>query len=152
MRFTVKNPLILYKMSMVMVGICVVMMAMYTLFEPQRQLGMYIVVIMLFVIPFAVAGIWAKRYRIIVKDTTITVQKGLAWKPFTIDISEITRVVCIISNTRVGVNKNMKIYTGSGKRFNVETHMITSDKMFDFINKNVQEERIQTKIINFVSE
>ena len=151
MRFTVKNQTIIYKLSMIMVGIVGLMILIDVLFNPRRQIGAYIVGVLLLAMPSAVAGIWAKRYCIIVRDTTITVQKGLAWKTFAIDISEITRVVCIVSNTRVGLNTNMKIYTDSGKRFNVETLMVNSDKMFNYITKNVQEEKIQIKRINFVS-
>ena len=151
MKFTVKGDPIIFIITMIVVGISGVMLLLYTLFETNKHLVMYIITI-LFAMCFALPGIRVKRYCISVNGSKITVQKGFALKPFIIDITEITRVFTIVSNTYAGININMKIYTSKGKKFNVETLMLNSDKMFDFIDKNISKEIVETKFIDLVSK
>ena len=79
--------------------------------------------------PFLVAALWGYRFRVIVREDTITVRQGIG-KEYSFNVNEITKVV-----RRVNINS----YIGT------ETLMTGCDKMESYIAENVDPQKIVIK-------
>lgn len=133
--FEVKNPPILSRMSMVMVLLCLAMAVVYVLTTPQTHPAILISIIVLFIIPFSIVWIWAKRYSIKVQGTSISLQRSFRAKPVCFEVTDITKAVCIIVETRTGRNVKFTVHTSEYGKFTVETLMINSDKMTAYLEE-----------------
>jgi hypothetical protein len=129
-------------------GLFIILPLAFTIFQGVQHPLLYVLCLML-----ASLFIWIDlrfmAYKITVKGTTISVCKGL-FKKFSLDVSEIESIKWITAVTKFGQNENITVQTKYGK-FKVETLMVGSAKMIDFLRANVDESKIQTKAKNFAS-
>ena len=125
-----------------MIGLLVV----FSLTEGTNP-AMYIVVFILIILPCILAMCWVKRYKITVEGRRITVRKGFGFK-FSLDVSEIVRVQWKTSLTVMGRNEKITVRTAS-KKFTVETLMIESETMMEYLKENVAAHKISTTVRNF---
>lgn len=133
--FQVKNPPIISNMCLCIVLFFLAMALVYVLTTPQPHPAILLSITALFVIPFSVGWIWAKRYCVKVKETSISLQKSFRANPVCFDVSEITKVVYLITQTRMGQNVKIKVHTSEYGKFTVETLMINSDKMKEYLEE-----------------
>lgn len=133
--FEVKNPPVLYHVckwaALVLLGV----IALYAVTTPQPHPAIIGPIALLFVFPLTVVAVYTKRYRIKVKDTTITLQRGFRAKPVSFDVSDVTKLVCIVTDTRAGQNFKITAHTTSCGTFTVETLMTNSGKMKEFLEQ-----------------
>ena len=86
--------------------------------------------------PFLVAALWGYRFRVIVREDTITVRQGIG-KEYIFNVNEITKVVRRVNiNSYIGTLVKITIYTKS-RHVSVETLMTGCDKMESYIAENV---------------
>ena len=87
--------------------------------------------------PFLVAALWGYRFRVIVREDTITVRQGIG-KEYSFNVNEITKVVRRVNiNSYIGTLVKITIYT--------ETLMTGCDKMESYIAENVDPQKIVIK-------
>ena len=140
--YTVKNPPVLYTLSVCMVYVFCGIGLLYLILTPQFHTGL-LACLVLAALPFVLCAIWAKRYSIKVSGTTITLQRSFHLKPCRFDMSDITKAIYIISETRVGINTKLTVYTSSCGKFTVETLMTNSKKLQEQIKASVSKNNIQ---------
>ena len=133
--FAVKNPPILFKMSMWMIPVFLSIWAIQAITTFQLHLALLITIIILFVIPCTIVALWGKRYSVKVNGRSITLQRALRIEPLCFDVSEIAKVRCVIAETRAGQNTKITVYTSSCGKFSVETLMSNSDKMKEYLEE-----------------
>ena len=133
--YTVKNPPVLYTLSVCMVYVFCGIWLLYLILTPQFHTGL-LACLILAALPFVLCAIWAKRYSIKVSGTTITLQRSFHLKPCRFDMSDITE-------TRVGINTKLTVYTSSCGKFTVETLMTNSKKLQEQIKASVSKNNIQ---------
>jgi len=90
-------------------------------------------------------ALWLKTFKITVKGIQISVRKRFGLKRFTFDVSEITNVRDRIIHTRTFINCLMTVRAGRGRKFRIEMLMPNADKFMNFIEANVDENKI-TKV------
>ena len=94
--------------------------------------------------PFLVAALWGYRFRVIVREDTITVRQGIG-KEYSFNVNEITKVVRRVNiNSYIGTLVKITIYTKS-RHVSVETLMTGCDKMESYIAENVDPQKIVIK-------
>lgn len=133
--FHVKSSPFMSNMCLCMVLLFFGMELAYLFTTSHPQLVFLIIITAVFVIPFFIAWLWAKRYSIKVQGTSISVQKSFRIKPVCFDVSEITKAVYLITETRMGLNVKVTVYTSGYGKFTVETLMINSDKMCVYLEE-----------------
>lgn len=135
--FTVKNPPILFKMSMWMIPVFLSIWVIQAITTLQMHLALLLTITILFVIPCAIVALWGKRYCVKVNGRSITLQRALQIKPVCFDVSEIAKVLCVIAETRAGQNTKITVYTSSNGKFTVETLMSNSGEMKEYLEEYV---------------
>ncbi len=94
--------------------------------------------------PFLLAAIWSYRFKIIVKNDTITVKRGIG-KEYSFNVNEITKVVHRINKyNQTETLVKITIYT-KRKKVSIESLMIGMEKMSSYITENVDSNKIITK-------
>ena len=149
--YKVKNPSVLYTMSVCMVCVLGGMGLLCLVLEKKFQIGL-LVCLAIVLLPFALLAVWARRYTICVKGSTITVQKAFRLKPCSIDMADITKAVYIVSETRMGVNTKLTVHSDLCGTFTVETLMTNSKKLQKQIESCVSRDKIQVIHKTFVKK
>lgn len=134
-KFKVKPPLCVFYMCMSMVLLFLGMELAYVLTAPEPHPAILIIATVFLIIPFSIGGLWAKRYYIKVNGALISLQKSYRVKPVYFDVSEITRVVYRVTDTRMGQTINIIVYTSGYGKFSVEMLMINFDKMKKYLEE-----------------
>lgn len=99
----------------------------------------------LIIVPFLLAALAARRFRVAVRDGLVTVRPALIGREWSFAPAEVTRVVHRISyNTGMGTLTKMTVHA-RGRRVSVETLMLGSEDFWAFIEQNVDPSRIVTK-------
>ncbi|WP_144743914.1 hypothetical protein [Enorma burkinafasonensis] len=100
----------------------------------------------LIIAPFLLAAVWARRFRVAVRQGLVSVRPGLIGRPWSFTAGDITRVVRHINrNKTVGVMTKMTVCARE-RRVSVETLMQGSERFEEFILENVDAGRIVTKV------
>ena len=95
---------------------------------------------------FLLAAVWARRFRVAVRQGLVSVRPGLIGRPWSFTVGDITRVVRHINrNKAVGVMTKMTV-RARGRRVSVETLMLGSEEFWAFIRDNVDPSRVVTKV------
>lgn len=103
-----------------------------------------IITFAILLIPFLIAALWSCRFRITVRQDTITVRRTVG-KEYSFNTGEITKVVRRVNiNSGIGTMAKITIYTKS-KHVSVESLMRGCDKMDSYITENVDPQKIVTK-------
>ena len=103
-----------------------------------------IITFAILLIPFLIAALWSCRFRITVRQDTITVRRTIG-KEYSFNTGEITKVVRRVNiNSGIGTMAKITIYTKS-KHVSVESLMRGCDKMDSYITENVDPQKIITK-------
>jgi len=147
-RFSMHNSKTVINCLLVGAGAFILLPVVFTIFQGIDNTLMYIVC-GICATPFIVASFRFIPYRVSVCKTNISVRKGL-FKKFSLDVSEIENITWIASATKFGQNENITVRTPKGK-FKVESLMVGSQKMIDFLKANVDKSKIQMRIKNFNS-
>ena len=133
----------IYKLALTTFLILVFIPILFCLIDDSSPAGLIIVSAVLFS-PFLVGALWGYRFRIIVREDTITVRQGIG-KEYSFNANEITRVVRRVNrNSNLGTMVKMTIYTKS-RHVSVETLMTGCDKMETYIVENVDPQKIVIK-------
>ena len=140
-KFTVTGPKEVYKLSLFVGFILILIPTLFTILSGPQHPLCYICFGML-LIPCLIFGIWLKVFKITVKGSKITVRKGIGIT-YSFDCSEIVKVRRKINITYMGRNEKMTIKTKS-KKVSVETLMVRSEKMIEYILENVDSSKIIT--------
>lgn len=148
--YTVKNPDISYKLSLLMIGISLVLTVFALLPEETFSIVPILVIIVMLLLPSSLCALWAKRYSIQVKGRTLTVQKMFRLTPFMIDMSDITKAVYIVAETRAGTNVKLTVYTTSDGKFSVESLMDNGHRLQEQIGNEISRDRIKVVHKSFV--
>lgn len=141
--YQVKSPDFLSKLCLSVVFICVAVTVFFMMVTPDLHIGLVWAMVVLLIVPFSASALWTKRYCITVKGRTIIVQRGFCLKPFQIDIADITRAVYHMTETRVGVNTKLTVYTVSCGKFSVEMLMDNGGRFMDQIQNTVGKDKIE---------
>ena len=114
----------------------------FTIIDKNNWISL--IVFFLLFCPFLFTAIWSYRFKIIVKNKTITVKRGIG-KEYSFNVNEITKVVHRI-NKYNQIEKLVKItiYT-KRKKVSVESLMIGMEKMASYITENVDAKKIIKK-------
>lgn len=105
-----------------------------------------IIAFAIFIVPILMASLWSYRFRITVREDTITVKPGFR-KKYSFNVSEITKVIRkVVLNSGIGTNVKITVYTES-KHVSVESLMIGIDKFDRYIKEKVDPEKISTKVM-----
>ena len=103
-----------------------------------------IITFAILLIPFLIAALWSCRFRITVRQDTITVRRTIG-KEYSFNTGEITKVVRRVNiNSGIGTMAKITIYTKS-KHVSVESLMRGCDNMDSYITENVDPQKIITK-------
>lgn len=141
--YTVKQQGLVCKMSLLMTCVSLGLIAFYLLTAEKLSIWPVLFISVMLVLPFGLGAIWTGRYRIEVQGSMLTVQKSFRLKAFQIDMSDITRAVYLITETRAGVNTKLTVHTASCGKFAVETLMDNGDRLMEQIKRTVAEEKIE---------
>lgn len=140
--FKVYMPKWLYKLAIAGFLFCVLVPGLMCLINDHSLVG--IIVCAVFFSPFLVGALWGYRFRVIVRQDTITVRQGIG-KEYSFHVNEITKVVRRINrNSIAGTLNKTTIYTKS-RHVSVETLMVGYDKMESYISENVDPQKIVIK-------
>lgn len=150
--FTVRNQKLVLNLCLLVIGIMVLMMVLFTIFTKPPHFLMYIVISLFFILPASVAAMWSGLYKVTVDGSSITVRRAMGFQ-YNLDVSEIKRVNWRKNMVRksawegpsgepqVGLEV-IRIYTSSGKRFSAETLMYGFEEMSQYILENVDSSKI----------
>ena len=150
--FTVRNQRLVLNLCLVVIGVMVLMMVLFTIFTKPPHIVMYIVISLFFILPASAAAMWSGLYKVTVDGSSITVRRAMGFK-YSFDVSEIKRVNWRKNRVRmpaweepsgeaqVGLEV-IRIYTLSGKRFSAETLMFGFEDMSQYILENVDSSKI----------
>ena len=140
--FKVFAPKWIYKLALTGFLICVLIPGLVCLIDDGSMVGTIVSAVLFS--PFLVGALWGYRFRIIVREDTITVRQGIG-KEYSFNVNEITRVVRRVNrNSNLGTMVKMTIYTKS-RHVSVETLMTGCDKMESYIAENVDPQKIVIK-------
>lgn len=104
-----------------------------------------IITFAILIAPFLIAALWSYRFRITVREDTITVNPGIG-KNYSFNINDITKVIRKVNlNTGLDTLVKITIYTKS-KHVSVEYLMRGSNKFDRYIKEKVNPEKISTKV------
>lgn len=123
----------------------------FTIFQGRQHPACYICFALL-VTPFFCFSVWAKFFRVTVKENVITVQRGIGTK-YSFPVSEITKATRRLNHTKLGNTENITmgkitIKTKSHK-VSVDSLMLNVEKMDAFIREQVSPDLIITKEITW---
>jgi len=150
--FTVRNQRLVLNLCLLLIGVMVLMMVLFTIFTIPPHIVMYIVISLFFILPASVAAMWSGLYKVTVDGSSITVRRAMGFK-YSLDVSEIKRVNWRKNKVRmpaweepsgeaqVGLEV-IRIYTSSGKWFSAETLMYGFEEMSQYILENVDSSKI----------
>ena len=150
--FTVRNQRLVFNLCLLVIGVMVLMMVLFTIFTEPPHFLMYIVISLFFILPASVAAMWSGLYKVTVDGSSITVRRAMGFQ-YNLDVSEIKRVNWRKNMVRksawegpsgepqVGLEV-IRIYTSSGKRFSAETLMYGFEEMSQYILENVDSSKI----------
>lgn len=128
----------------ILTGFFIIMLVpiIFTIIDKNNWISL--IVFFLLFCPFLFTAIWSYRFKIIVKNKTITVKRGIG-KEYSFNVNEITKVVHRI-NKYNQIEKLVKItiYT-KRKKVSVESLMIGMEKMASYITENVDAKKIIKK-------
>lgn len=128
----------------ILTGFFIIMLVpiIFTIIDKNNWISL--IVFFLLFCPFLFTAIWSYRFKIIVKNKTITVKRGIG-KEYSFNVNEITKVVHRI-NKYNQTEKLVKItiYT-KRKKVSVESLMIGMEKMASYITENVDAKKIIKK-------
>ena len=104
-----------------------------------------IITFAILIAPFLIAALWSYRFKITVREDTITVNPGIG-KNYSFNINDITKVIRKVNlNTGLDTLVKITIYTKS-KHVSVEYLMRGSNKFDRYIKEKVNPEKISTKV------
>ena len=104
-----------------------------------------IITFAILIAPFLIAALWSYRFKITVREDTITVNPGIG-KNYSFNINDITKVIRKVNlNTGLDTLVKIIIYTKS-KHVSVEYLMRGSNKFDRYIKERVNPEKISTKV------
>ena len=141
--FIVTHPPAIFWLCIFVLVFCVILTTAYTVFSPPPHTAMYVCFAILVFIPEPIVALWTKAFRITVIGTKISVRKCFGLVHFSLDVSEISKIEWKTVETKVIHNEIITIFTSKGKRIPVETVMVNSNKMIEFIEKNVDPAKIK---------
>ena len=140
--FKVFAPKWSYKLALAGFLIFVLIPVLFCLIDGSSPI--WIIVFAVLCSPFLVAALWGYRFRVIVREDTITVRQGIG-KEYSFNVNEITKVVRRVNiNSYIGTLVKITIYTKS-RHVSVETLMTGCDKMESYIAENVDPQKIVIK-------
>lgn len=128
----------------ILTGFFIIMLVpiIFTIIDKNNWISL--IVFFLLFCPFLFAAIWSYRFKIIVKNKTITVKRGIG-KEYSFNVNEITKVVHRI-NKYNQTEKLVKITIyAKRKKVSVESLMIGMEKMASYITENVDAKKIIKK-------
>lgn len=141
-KFKVFAPKWIYKLALTTFLILVFIPVLFYLIDDSSPAG--IIVSAVLFSPFLVGALWGYRFRIIVREDTITVRQGIG-KEYSFNVNEITKVVRQVNrNSDLGTMVKMTIYTKS-RHVSVDTLMTGCDKMESYITEKVDPQKIVIK-------
>lgn len=141
-KYAITFPPIYSRLTLVIIGFCVILNVMYTLFTPPPHIAMYGWFTAIVFIPFTWMLIMEKTYKIEVDGTRISVRRRLGLSRFSFDISDIVRVDAKTVDSGVGRLHNMTIHTSDGKKLNVDALLTNGSKLMKLIMDSVDESKI----------
>lgn len=141
--YTVRQRGLAHKASMLMACIFLGMIGIHLLVAEEPSIFLAVFTFVMLVLPFGLGAIWTGRYSIRVKGRSLTVQKSFRLKPVEIDMADITRAVYHVTETRIGVNTKLTVYTASCGKFSVETLMDNGEKFMELIKNSVSKDKIE---------
>ena len=100
----------------------------------------------LIIVPFLLAALAARRFRVRVRDGVVTVRPALVGREWSFAPVDVTRVVRRVNHdTGMGTLAKTTVYA-RGRRVSVETLMLGSEEFWAFIRDNVDPSRVVTKV------
>ena len=73
--FTVRNQKLVLNLCLLVIGVMVLMMVLFTIFTKPPHIVMYIVISLFFVLPASIAAMWSGLYKVTVDGSSITVRE-----------------------------------------------------------------------------
>ena len=141
--FIVTNPPAIFWLCLFILVSFVILTLAYTIFSPPPHTAMYVCFAIIVFIPGTIVALWTKAFKITVSGTKISVRKHFGFVHFSFDVSEISEIKWKTVVTKAIHNEIITIFTSKGKRITVETVMVNSNKMIEFIEKNVDPAKIK---------
>lgn len=141
-KFKVFAPKWIYKLAIAGFFFCVLVPGLICLIDDNSLAG--IIVSAVLFSPFLIGALWGYRFRIIVREDTITVRQGIG-KEYSFNVNEITKVIRRVNrNSDLGTMVKITIYTKS-RHVSVETLMTGCDKMESYIAEKIDPQKIVIK-------
>lgn len=146
---SVTNPSHAFVLGLVLTGLVIILITLYTIFSEPPHYPMYITFTLLVFIPGILVMSWLKLFKVTVTGQKITVRRGTGLK-YHFDVSEITKVDCKITNTKIGQTAKITVRTAS-KHFSIDNLMIGFAKTSEYILNNVDESKVKIQTKTFVN-
>lgn len=142
-KFSVTQPTIIIWLSSIIAIFFAVLIIVEFLTTPAPHTAITLIVTVFVFIPCAIIILWALMFRIRVTGKTIHVRRLFGIVKYSFKLSDISMVDSVEIQNRMGINYKLTIYTSNGKKVPVETLMVNSQKMIQFINENVELSKIR---------
>lgn len=92
--------------------------------------------------------LWFKTYKCELKDDTIYVRRRFGFVRCNFHVSNIKSIKQKSTETNAWSIHNVRIISNDDKFVDISPDMTNFDKMMDYLSKNVDEEKFETKIKN----
>ena len=107
-----------------------------------------VIVLFIFLSPFILMYLWFKTYKCELKDDTIYVRRRFGFVRCNFHVSNIKSIKQESTETNARSIHNVRIISNDDKFIDISPDMTNFDKMMDYLSKNVDEEKFETKIKN----
>ncbi len=140
-KFTVSPPENIFKTLLFIVVFFVVLITAYTIFSDGSHIVMYVAVTIFIFIPCLLAMMWAKLFKVTVKDDSISVRKGNGIK-YSFNTADIKQVIRRETDSDLSHFGKITIKT-INRHFSVDSAMKNFNKMSDYIYNNIDEGKVK---------
>lgn len=144
--FVLYRPKIICQLSLFLIAIFIIILFVCSFFKELPHEIIYFCVTVFIFIPFSLLAVWAKMFRIKIINDQIQIRKcfGIINNKYT--VNDITKVEWRTMETIYGINELITIFFIDNKKIKIETLMINSDKMKNYIEQNVSTNKIYRNI------
>jgi hypothetical protein len=144
-RFVMTVPNVLIWLSLALIGVFVLITIIDTVAHGKFDAPGAIAFAIVTILPALLIILYTLGFKVEVDNTTIKVRRKFGLVHYSFDVTEITQVYCLKTFSDIAANENIKVRTSSGKSMPVETIMVNSDKMIQFLKENVDPEKFIIK-------
>ena len=135
--FSVTQPPVIPWLSFGIAVFFFILVVIEILLNPAPSTAILVITTLFVFLPCSLLILWASTFRIRVEASAVSVRRCFGLIRYNFDVSEITAVECITIQTNMGINKKITLRTANGKKVSIETLMVNSDKMMQYLEEYV---------------